>query len=146
MITSHSVKDQLKLLDEKKISFKELIREYLSNIKRDNNKYNAIVSMKDEADILDEAQKKDNNYIAEQKNQIRGMPIAIKDITDVEGLVTTYGLKSFKNNIPKKNALIVDRLISNGAIIIGKTNTAELAMGSHTINNLLGLHLVLYLK
>ena len=39
MITSHSVKDQLKLLDEKKISFKELIREYLSNIKRDNNKY-----------------------------------------------------------------------------------------------------------
>ena len=70
MITSHSVKDQLKLLKEKKISFKELIREYLSNIKRDNNKYNAIVSMKDEADILDEAQKKDNNYIAEQKNQI----------------------------------------------------------------------------
>ncbi len=138
MITSHSVKDQLKLLEEKKISFKELIREYLSNIKRDNNKYNAIVSMKDEADILDEAQKKDNNYIAEQKNQIRGMPIAIKDITDVEGLVTTYGLKSFKNNIPKKNALIVDRLISNGAIIIGKTNTAELAMGSHTINNLFG--------
>ena len=126
MITSHSVNDQLKLLDEKKISFKELIREYLSNIKKDNNKYNAIVSMKNEADILDEAQKKDNNYIAEQKNQIRGMPIAIKDITDVEGLVTTYGLKSFKNNIPKKNALIVDRLISNGAIIIGKTNTAEL--------------------
>ena len=41
MITSHSVKDQLKLLDEKKISFKELIREYLSNIKKDNNKYNA---------------------------------------------------------------------------------------------------------
>ena len=51
---------------------------------------------------------------------------------------STYGYPNFKNNIAKKNSLIVDRLKNNGAIIIGKTNTAELGIGGHTANRLFG--------
>ena len=64
--------------------------------------------------------------------------MAIKDLTDAEGLPTSYGLKKFENNLPSKNSIMVDRLISHGAIIIGKTNTPELGLGSHTTNKLFG--------
>ena len=66
------------------------------------------------------------------------MPVAIKDLTDVKGFKTTYGFPGSKNNQPKKNSLFVNRLIDKGAIIIGKTNTAELGVGGHTINRLFG--------
>ena len=65
---------------------------------------------------------------------LNGLPLAIKDLTDVEGFKTTYGFQGSKNNQPKKNSLFVNRLIDKGAIIIGKTNTAELGVGGHTIN------------
>ena len=85
MITSHSVKDQLKLLEEKKISFKELIREYLSNIKRDNNKYNAIVSLKDEADILDEQKKKTTIILQNRKIKYEACLLQLKISLTLKG-------------------------------------------------------------
>ena len=59
-------------------------------------------------------------------------------MSDVVGLRTTYGFPGTKNYLPKKNSLFVNRLIKSGAIIIGKTNTAELGVGGHTINRLFG--------
>ena len=67
-----------------------------------------------------------------------GLPLACKDLFDIKGIPSTYGFPPYKNNIAKKNSLIVDRLINNGAIIIGKTNTAELGVGGHTTNRLFG--------
>ena len=67
------------------------------------------------------------------------MPLAVKDLTDVKGLPTSYGLPELKNNIANQNSIIVDRLIDHGAIIIGKTNTPEFGIGSHTKNKLFGV-------
>tara|TARA_S200000501_G_C20806808_1_gene736526 strand:+ start:49 stop:1470 length:1422 start_codon:yes stop_codon:yes gene_type:complete len=136
MFENKSVKDLISLVKKGDITIRELNEYYIQKIKKINPKLNAIVSIKNENQILDEAVKKDK-----QKNKsslLFGLPIAIKDLSDVAGIPTTYGYEGSKNNLPKKNSLFVDRLIKNGAIIIGKTNTAELGVGGHTTNRLFG--------
>ena len=124
---------------EKKISTEEVIDYYLQRIKKYNPVINAIVSLKDEEEIKVEAKEKDLTKNSDNKLKLLyGLPLAVKDLFDVKGIPTTYGIKEFKNNIPTKNSLIVDRLINHGAIIIGKTNIPEFAVGAHTNNKLFG--------
>ena len=136
MFENKTVKELILLIKNREISIKELNKYYLEKINIINPKLNAIVSLKDENEILDEAKKKDEQK--DKSSMLFGLPIAIKDLSDVRGLPTTYGYKGTKNYLPKKNSLFVDRLINNGVIIIGKTNTAELGVGGHTINRLFG--------
>ncbi len=136
MFENKTVKELIFLIKNREISIKELNKYYLEKINIINPKLNAIVSLKDENEILDEAKKKDEQK--DKSSMLFGLPIAIKDLSDVRGLPTTYGYKGTKNYLPKKNSLFVDRLINNGVIIIGKTNTAELGVGGHTINRLFG--------
>ena len=136
MFENKTVKELILLIKNREISIKELNKYYLEKINNINPKLNAIVSLKDENEILDEAKKKDEQK--DKSSMLFGLPIAIKDLSDVRGLPTTYGYKGAKNYLPKKNSLFVDRLINNGVIIIGKTNTAELGVGGHTINRLFG--------
>ena len=136
MFENKTVKELIFLIKNKEISIKELNKYYLEKINNINPKLNAIVSLKDENEILDEAEKKDEQK--DKSSMLFGLPIAIKDLSDVSGLPTTYGYKGTKNYLPKKNSLFVDRLINKGVIIIGKTNTAELGVGGHTINRLFG--------
>ena len=124
---------------EKKISAEEVTYYYLQRIKMYNPVINAIVSLKDEEEIKAEAKEKDFTKNSDNKLKLLyGLPLAVKDLFDVKGIPTTYGIKEFKNNIPSKNSLIVDRLINHGAIIIGKTNVPEFAVGAHTNNKLFG--------
>ena len=136
MFENKTVKELIFLIKKREISIKELNKYYLDKINILNPKLNAIVSLKDENEILYEAEKKDEQK--DESSMLFGLPIAIKDLSDVSGLPTTYGYKGTKNYLPKKNSLFVDRLINKGVIIIGKTNTAELGVGGHTINRLFG--------
>ena len=60
---------------------------------------------------------------------LRGIPIAVKDLFDVEGILTTAGSKFFTDNIADQDAFVVEKLRQSGAIINGKTNTHEIALG-----------------
>ena len=60
---------------------------------------------------------------------LRGIPIAIKDLFDVEGVRTTIGSKFFADHIADQDAFVVEKLKQSGAIINGKTNTHEIALG-----------------
>ena len=137
MLENLSVQEIVSHILSKKISPEEVADYYLNRIRKLNPVLNAIVSLKDEDLIKDEVK-----HIKQKDKDVKallfGLPLAIKDLTDAEGLPTTYGLKKFKNNLPSKNSIMVDRLISHGAIIIGKTNTPELGLGSHTTNKLFG--------
>jgi aspartyl-tRNA(Asn)/glutamyl-tRNA(Gln) amidotransferase subunit A len=62
-------------------------------------------------------------------NALRGIPIAVKDLFDTAGIRTTAGSLFFKDNIPEKDAFVVEKLKEAGALIIGKTNTHEIALG-----------------
>ena len=125
------------LIIKKSISVEEVVDYYLHRIEKLNPTVNAIVSLKNEKKIKAEAKEKD--LIKDNKSKLLyGLPLAVKDLFDVENIPTTYGLRQFKDNFPAKNSLIVDRLLDHGAIIIGKTNIPEFAAGSHTYNDLFG--------
>ena len=73
-----------------------------------------------------------------KRGVLSGLPIPIKDITDVSGVRCTSGSNIFKNFIPKKSDEIVKRIENNGGIVFAKSNTAELATGGNTFNELFG--------
>jgi amidase len=67
-----------------------------------------------------------------------GLPIAIKDLTDVAGVRTTYGSPIFDKHKPERSDYLVQILEANGAIVIGKTNTPEFGAGANTFNEVFG--------
>ena len=83
-----------------------------------------------EADRLDVAQR--------AIRPLHGMPIAIKDNIDVAGLPTTAGSPALAGHVPRHNAAAVERLVAAGAIVIGKTNLHEFALGVTTNNAAFG--------
>lgn len=75
----------------------------------------------------------------EQKDSVlAGMPVAIKDLTDVAGVRTTYGSKLYENNIAQESSLMVQRLEANGGVIYAKSNTPEFGTGGNTFNDVFG--------
>ena len=67
-----------------------------------------------------------------------GLPVAIKDLTDVAGVRTTYGSTIFKDHIPKTSHPLVKRIENMGGIIIAKSNTPEFGAGGSTLNDVFG--------
>lgn len=69
---------------------------------------------------------------------LHGVPIALKDIVDMQGRVTTGGSKVWKDRVSPVTATLAERLITAGMIVIGKTHTVEFAMGSFGTNTHMG--------
>ena len=69
---------------------------------------------------------------------LEGVPIAVKDIFDTEGVATTYGSAMFAGHVPERDAEAVRRVRAAGAIVLGKTATHEFAWGFSSINDALG--------
>ena len=119
-------------------SITENIEYRLAQIRKWNPVVNAIVSMRDENDILNEAflkEKQPNN----SRGALHGEIIAVKDLANAKGFPTTQGSPIFANKIAIHDDLIVARMRAAGAIIIGKTNTPELGLGSNTFNSVFGI-------
>ena len=136
MLENKNIQEIITHIHKNELQVKEVVQYYLDKIKKLNPSLNAIILQKDEKKIINQAEEKDN--LKDKSKPLFGLPIAIKDLSDVIGIPTTYGFPGSKNNFPKQNSLFVDLLINNGAIVIGKTNSAELGVGGHTINRLFG--------
>ena len=139
MIEGQSIKSISTEIKSQRLKSEDVVKFYLDKINKYNKDLNAIISLRDESEILSEAREKDQ--LIKNKSQIgllHGLPLAVKDTVDFTKLPTSYGCMEYKNNFPTEDSIITERLKKEGAIIIGKTNTAELAYGSQTTNRLFG--------
>lgn len=74
--------------------------------------------------------------------RLSGVLIAVKDLVDTAGLRTTYGSELYADHVPERNAPVVDALVDEGAVVLGKTNLNELAYGVSGYNPHYGATLV----
>lgn len=107
----------------------------LARIADQNDAVNAIVSLQDQNLLMDQARDAD---ATDRKGWLHGMPLAVKDLANVKGLPTSMGSPLFAGQIAVTDDLHISRLRQAGAIIIGKTNTPEFGLGSHTFNPVFG--------
>ncbi len=105
----------------------------LDAIERHNSRVNAVISLSDPDDLMKQAEAADQ-VPTEQHGLLHGEPIAIKDLANAAGFETSMGSPIFKKNHVKTDDIMVARMRASGAIIIGKTNTPEFGLGSHTFN------------
>ncbi|GHU04390.1 amidase [Alphaproteobacteria bacterium] len=123
----------------KKVSCKEVMTIFLDHIDKVNPKINGIVALQDRDDLLRQAEEKDRVLASgESDGWMHGFPQAAKDLEDNMGIPSTWGSLVLKDNIPKADALMTRRLKSAGSIMIGRTNTPEHGLGSHTYNKVYG--------
>ena len=122
---------QAELLNRRQISAVELMQDTLARIKTINPQVNAIISLREEADLLVQAAQADKSS---RTGWMHGLPIAIKDLHDVKDMPSSMGSAIFADYIAEKDDIAVARVRAAGAIIIGKTNTPEFGLGSHTYN------------
>ena len=125
------------LIRSRKLSATEVMRAFIAQIERVNPKVNAIVTFLPEL-ALSGARKFDKNFKSNKSKPLAGLPIAYKDNVPTRGIRTTSGSPIYRDNVPKEDHLIVERLTAAGAITLGKTNLPEFAAGSHTFNLVFG--------
>jgi len=123
------------LIGQKAVSPAEVMAATLARIGEVNGAVNAIVSLRDPDDLMAEARAAER---APRKGWLHGIPLAVKDLADAQGLPTTQGSTLFARQIAPADDVAIARLRAAGAIIIGKTNVPEFGLGSHTFNPVFG--------
>ena len=134
-----SARELVRLIGTKELSPLDLMEETLRRIEAINPILNAFVSLRfDEA--LNEARLM-TEQLASSKEllPLQGIPIGVKDLEDVKGMVTSFGSVPYRNNVARINSIQVARLKEAGAIVVGKTNTPEFGFTGFTKNLLYGV-------
>jgi aspartyl-tRNA(Asn)/glutamyl-tRNA(Gln) amidotransferase subunit A len=125
-------------LAAKKVSSSELVGEFYKRIAAQNPELNAYLALSPER-ARRQAEKIDALVAAgEELPPLAGVPIAVKDVISTRGVTTTCGSKILENYVPPYDATAVERLEAAGAVILGKTNCDEFAMGSSNENSAYG--------
>ena len=125
-------------LAARRFSCRELMAATLDRIGRENPRHNAIVSLRDPVALLREADVCDQELAqGHRRGWMHGLPQAIKDAVAVAGVRTTLGSR-LVDFVPSQDDLVVQRMRSAGAIVIGRTNSPEFGLGSHTFNDVHG--------
>ncbi len=121
---------QAELVRAGEVSSRELVRLYLDRIARLDPELNAFRVVWDER-ALSAAEDADNRRGGGAEAPLRGVPVAIKDVSDVAGDVTTFGTAGF-DRPAEADSELASRLRAAGAVLIGKTNLPELAIFGFT--------------
>jgi aspartyl-tRNA(Asn)/glutamyl-tRNA(Gln) amidotransferase subunit A len=128
----------LKLLERGEVSAEEIISSFLKRVEEVEADLNALISLFKE-DSLSQAKRIDRmRGKGERPGRLAGIPIAVKDNICIKGKRTTCGSRILSDFISPYDATVVERLKKEGAIILGKTNMDEFAMGSSNENSFFG--------
>jgi len=125
-------------LGARKISARELTSEFYTRIERHNPALNAFLTLSPER-AFSQADRMDARIArGEPLPALAGVPVAIKDVISTRGVRSTCGSRILENYIPPYDAWAVERLERAGAVLLGKTNCDEFAMGSSNENSAYG--------
>ncbi len=134
-----TVKNVIDAIKRGDLTIADLVKDFLQTIEQKNSSLNAIVTL-----ASDESIDRSLKHIEMLKKSgkelppLTGFPVAIKDLENTKGLLTTHGSPILKNNIPTFDSPMVKNLKGAGCIIIGKTNVPEFGVGSQTFNPIYG--------
>lgn len=136
LLQAHELAERIRL---RQVSCREVMQAYLGHIERFNPCVNALISLQAPQDLLAQADVRDAELArGEYRGWMHGLPHAIKDLSLTRGIRTTLGSPLFKDFVPERDGIMVERIKAAGAIIIGKTNTPEFGLGSQSYNPLFG--------
>ncbi|HEY8000335.1 MAG TPA: amidase [Solirubrobacterales bacterium] len=122
---------QAQLIRSGEVSSRELVEVYLERIERLNPEINALTEVLAERALADAAAA-DERRAANGEAPLLGVPVAIKDNVDVEGVTTWFGTKAFEDRPAAEDGEIVRRLRRAGAVVLAKTTLSELAICAFT--------------
>jgi len=129
-----TIREAQRLLETRQLSSVELTGDYLERIRKVEPEVHAFVTVTDEL-ALKQAQEADDLLAAGKGRPLTGIPVAIKDNMCTRGVRTTCASKMLENFVPPYDATVVEKLKAAGAVIVGKANMDEFAMGSSTENS-----------
>jgi amidase len=134
-----TAREAVRLLRAGEISPVDLVQASLARIESTDGALNAVPTRCAER-ALAHARRLEGAKPAEGREHawLGGLPIAVKDLNDVEGVRTTYGSALFADHVPDGSDAMVETLEANGAIVVGKTNTPEFGHGANTFNEVFG--------
>ena len=121
----------------KEISSEEIVKYYLKRIKELNPKLNAYITVC-EQESLKKAKELDKDFDKLKNNKLAGVPISVKDIFSTKDILTTAASHLLDGYKPVYNATVIEKILKEEAIIIGKTNLDEFCHGSGTATSFYG--------
>jgi aspartyl-tRNA(Asn)/glutamyl-tRNA(Gln) amidotransferase subunit A len=133
-----SLRELAALLAAGKLSSVELTGSFLARIKRFNSTLNAFITLDEERSLAQAAAADKLRRAAGAAHPLLGIPVAHKDIFCTKGWLTTCGSKILSNFVAPYDAHVIERFSAAGAVILGKTNMDEFAMGSSNENSYYG--------
>jgi len=137
-MTAHTISSIREGLLSKQFSAVEIAREAIEHGERENAKTNAFLLFSSER-ALQAAERVDRKIAAgEEPGALAGVPMGVKDVILTKGVRTTCASRMLKHYIPPYDATAVERIEAAGAVIVGKTNCDEFAMGSSNENSAFG--------
>ncbi len=130
-IHSQSIAQLSAGLQRKDFSSEEVTKAFVDRINSLDHLYNAFITVNEE-EAMSAATKADQRIASGTNEILTGIPIAHKDIFCTQGVKTSCGSRMLDNFIPPYNSTVIDNFNDSGAIILGKTNMDEFAMGGST--------------
>jgi aspartyl-tRNA(Asn)/glutamyl-tRNA(Gln) amidotransferase subunit A len=129
-----TISEAHQLLTSREISSRELTRAVLDRIAAVDDRIGAFISVS-ESLALQQAEKADRRLASGDCSALTGIPLGIKDLMCTRELATTCGSKILAGFVPPYDATVVRKLLDSGAVLVGKLNMDEFAMGSSTENS-----------
>src|SRR3954462_4854920 len=134
-LTARSTVELLHDLESRKLSSVELTRAYLDQIQKHDAKVKAFLLVDPDAALARAKEVDDRRASGKPVGKLGGLPVAIKDVICTAGVKTTCASKMLQNFVPPYDATVVQQLKAADAVLIGKTNMDEFAMGGSTENS-----------
>jgi aspartyl-tRNA(Asn)/glutamyl-tRNA(Gln) amidotransferase subunit A len=128
-LISLTIQEAANLLKTKEISPVELTNAHLDRIRQLDQRLNSFITLTPELALQQARQAEAEIWQGNYKGPLHGIPLALKDLFETEGIRTTAGSTFFAEYIPEEDAVAVQKLKQAGAVILGKLNMHEIALG-----------------